>query len=74
MGNGSKRHCRVRTRRTKRTKTRYVTCCRHLHVCAFSWKTTNLIRPASFGFHFSNDPSTFRHSLQLLGYSGVVIL
>ena len=26
------------------------------------------------GFHFSNDPSAFGHCLQLLGYSGVVIL
>ena len=48
--------------------------CGHIHVCAFSWKTTKLIWPASFGFHFSNAPSAFSHCLQLLGYSGVVIL
>ena len=51
-----------------------VACCGHIHVCAFSWKTTKLIWPASFGFHFSNAPLAFSHPLQLLGYSGVVIL
>ena len=56
------------------TRTRNVACCGHIHVCAFSWKTPKLIWPAPFGFHFSNDPLAFNHYLQLLGYSGVVIL
>ena len=56
------------------TRTTNVPCCGDIHVCAFGWKTTKLIWPASFGLHFSNDHSAFSRCLHLLGYSGVVIL